>query len=407
MDLNPNILSCIARHDNFYLYDETVIEDSTARLKAQFPGVKFLYSVKCNPNPHVLDCVFRQGFGADTASPGEVFRARRADLPANKIYYSAPGKSLEDIQRTLGQAVLIADSLGEVQRIQAAAEDADTSVRIGLRINPNFSFLGDSGQPSKFGIDEDQALAFLQAAPCSRVQVTGIHVHLKSQELRADVLSSYYRRMFRLAERIAAVCGPLEYVNMGSGLGIPYGPEDTPLDLVSLGTAFQSALTIFRASYPSTRILIEVGRYAVCQSGIYVTRVVDRKVSHGKTYLILQNTLNGFLRPSLARLVSSYAADVPPAGYEPLFTAEDSFGFHTLKASIPSEIVTLVGNLCTSADVVAEDLHLPHLDPGDPLIITNAGAYAASLSPMQFSSLGRPREFFLTKTGALLTSPEF
>lgn len=402
MTLNNAVFDCLKKYDNFYLYDESVIVASLNRLKANFPQVDFLYSIKCNSNPNVLRSILGRGLGADAASTGEVKLAQEAGLSANEIYYSAPGKSMEDIKSAIGQAVLIADSLNEIKRIQSVAEQSREIVKIGIRINPNFTFSGVGGQPSKFGIDEEQAISFLKAYPYKNVKVTGIHVHLKSQELNAGTLTAYYKRMFSLADKFEQFCGTLEYINMGSGMGVPYAPADLPLDVAALGSAVQQNLTLYRNAHPHTKIMIEVGRYAVCESGIFVTTVLDRKISHGKTYLILKNTLNGFMRPALSQLIAHYSSEESPTGAEPLFTSKDAFGLLTLKDDTPSETVTLVGNLCTNTDMIAEDVRLPHLECGDAVIITNAGSYAAVLSPMQFSTQEKPKELFLKQSGEVI-----
>lgn len=155
----------------------------------------------------------------------------------------------------------------------------------------------------------------------------------------------------------------------------------------------------FSALYPSTRLIIETGRYAVCKSGIYVSRVMDRKVSRGKTYIILKNTLNAFMRPALARLIFKYCNEYSPAGSEPLFSGADAFEFIAPYPERPCETVTLAGNLCTACDTVAEDITLPRVERGDIVLMTNAGSYAAALSPMQFSSQGAIPEVFITKDG--------
>lgn len=400
MKLDSILLDYLKTYDNFYLYDENRIAENLQRLHANFPQVYFLYSIKCNPDPRVLHSVFSQGLGADAASLHEVDLARQAGLSADEIYYSAPGKSRHDIEQALGQAVLIADSLGEIQRIQTLAEQLGRTVNIGIRINPDFTFTGLGGQPSKFGIDKEQALAFLKENPCRNVHVTGIHTHLKSQELNAGTLAAYYQHMFLLAEEVEQVCGPLDYINMGSGMGIPYSPGDIPLDVAALGVSFAQAFAQYHRTHPHTTCILEVGRYAVCESGVYVTTVLDRKVSRGKTYLILKNTLNGFLRPSLAHLITQYSPEA--AGAEPLFTAKHAFEIRALKDGVPCETVTLVGNLCTAADTIAEEIRLPHLEAGDAILITNAGSYAAALSPMQFSSQEKPREFFLQRSGEII-----
>lgn len=404
---NKAVIAKLAKtHDSFYLYDERCILESAKTLTTNFPQVHFLYSIKCNPNAHILRSIFSQGFGADAASLGEVLLANEAGLPKDQVYYSAPGKTLQDIEKAITKSVLIADSVDEIRRIQAVAAKMETTIGIGIRINPDFTFYGDCGQSSKFGIDESQATAFIQNNDCKNIKITGIHVHLRSQELKAKVLADYYSKMFRLAKKFQSLCGGLEYVNMGSGMGIQYSAKEAPLDMQLLSAAVNEELGKFQATYPNTKIMIEVGRYAVGKSGVYVTKVVDRKISHEKTYLILKNTLNGFIRPSLAALVMRYAEQETPAASEPLFTGKDAFQFYTLKTAAPSELVTLVGNLCTATDIIAEDILMPHLEYGDSVVITNAGSYAAVLTPMQFSTHEKPPELFLTVQGDVISGSE-
>lgn len=389
---------------SFYLYDEDSVFRHIRLLKTAFPLAQFLYSVKCNSNPHVIRSVCSQGLGADAASLSEVMAARDAGLRRDQIYYSAPGKTPDHIRQAILKSTLIADSTGELLQIQAAAEEAGETVCAGIRINPDFSFGGGPGAPSKFGIDEDQAYRFLAEHPLKNVRICGIHVHLKSQELRSDVLAEYYRNMFRLAETFERTTGfSLKFLNLGSGIGIPYSPDDRPLDLEALGKTAADLFSGFRASHPDTKLLIETGRFAVGKSGFYITRVLDRKVSRGKTYLILENTMNGFFRPVLANLICRYSSDPSPAGCEPLFTCRDECEIIPLKEEGPSERVTLAGNLCTAADVIAEDILLPHLEPGDLIALTNAGSYASVLTPFQFSSQQKPEEFFLTADGKILS----
>lgn len=404
MELKDRITALAKRYDSFYLYEERRILAHIRQLKAGFPEVDFLYSVKCNSDPNVLACVFSRGLGADAASPGEVKLAEALGLPADRIYYSAPGKTEKDIDGALGHAVLIADSIGEIGRIREAAGKRNLTAEIGIRINPDFTIRGRGGVPSKFGIDEARAEEWLRRECPDNIKVVGIHVHVKSQELNGEALCAYYRNILRLAEKFQHLCGGLDFVNMGSGMGVPYAAADTPLDVEQLGNALEGELGSFRERYPGTKLLMETGRYAVCKSGYYVTKVIDRKVSYGRTYLILKNTLNGFIRPSLARLVMQYTASEEPAGMEPLFTCSNAVEFLSLKDGAPQETVTLAGNLCTAADAVAEDIRLPRLECGDCVIMTNAGSYAAVLSPMQFSCQEKPTELFLTADGSVRDS---
>ena len=402
MEHSELIHSLSERYDSFYLYDGARVAARAEHLQRVFAPVEFLYSVKCNPNPHILDTLFARGFGADAASLGEVLMAAEHGLTKEQIYFSAPGKTQRDIDEALPRAVLIADSLDEVGRIDKAAKAQGFCAEIGLRINPNFSFTGEGGHPSKFGIDEDDALALVQTNPYKNVKINGIHVHVKSQELDGAVLAAYYGRMIALARRFAAVCGELAYVNMGSGIGVPFADHDREIDLEALYSSAKAPLDAFRADFPGTRVFIETGRYTTCISGVYVTRVVDRKVSHGKTYLLLKNTLNGFLRPSVAVMVGKYTDPATAKSWEPLFTCDGAFRFTPLKGGEPTETVTLVGNLCTGTDVIAEDIPMPQLAVGALIVIANAGSYASVLSPMQFASQDKPAELFLAADGRVL-----
>lgn len=389
-----------ADSDNFYIYDERWIRKCVSRLRTCFPQVKFLYSIKCNNNRHVMRSVFSQGLGADAASAREVELAAECGLSKDEIYYSAPGKTRKDIEEALDKSIIIADSINEIMLIDNIARERGEVYEIGIRLNPDFSFYSETGMPSKFGVDEGPAIDFIKSNQCHNVRICGIHVHLRSQELNPSVLEWYYENMIDLAERVSGICGPLRYVNMGSGMGIQYSKANTPLNVPELADAVKNKLFEFQKAYPDTLLIIETGRYVVGECGMYVTTVLDRKVSRGKAFVILKNTLNGFIRPSLERLVAHYSPDENPSGCEPLYSCKNASDFLTLKEqSSETEKVTLVGNLCTSSDVVAEDIEMPRLEPGDTVIITNAGAYGVVLSPIQFSSQDKPKEYFVSVEG--------
>lgn len=391
-------------YDSFYLYDENKIIKYTNQLKQDFEGVQFLYSIKTNSNPMVVKSVFSQGFGADAASLAEVMMGNQNGISSDKIQYSAPGKTIHDIEASMGISTIIADSLDEVMRIQEIAKKKGIIVEIGIRINPNFTFYGGSGVPSKFGIDEQQVFeAIPNWKKLDSIKIVGIHVHSRSQELNSIILEKYYENIFCLAAAFQKAMNiKLKFVNMGSGLGIPYVSDDVPLDTVYLGKAVKKLISAFRVKLPDARIFIETGRYAVGKSGVYVTKVLDKKSSYGKIFVILNNTLNGFVRPSLAQLVLSYSADKSPVGSEPLFTSKNAFEFIALTGETEQEIVTLVGNLCTATDIMAKDILIPKLKCGDVIVVTNGGSYAAAISPMQFCSLVSPAQLFLTRNGEVI-----
>ena len=389
-------------HDSFYLYDESIILENTARLKSDFSGVSFLYSMKTNPHPLVVKTILSQGFGVDAASLAEAQLGNKNGVPKEMIQYSAPGKTEKDIEAALPIATIIADSLNEVKLIDKAAEKAEIKAKIGVRLNPDFTFYSEKGIPSKFGIDEEAALeAIPQWNEMKNIEVIGIHVHSKSQELNAEVIGKYYKNMFGLAERFQQKLGhKLEFINMGSGIGIPFSVNDMPVDTAFLGSRMSELMS--EHSISDTKIFIETGRYVSGKCGVYATKVLDKKVSRGKTYIVLDNTLNGFIRPSIIQFVMGFAKDDYPAANEPLFTSRDAFEFIALTDETETETVDLVGNLCTAQDIAAKDIVLPKLNVGDVIAITNAGSYAASVTPMQFSTHTPPTQLFITKDGEII-----
>lgn len=389
------------KYESFYLYDENVILENIEQLRENFDGVRFLYSAKANPHPGVLKSILSEGIGVDAASLREVQMGRENGLGKHDIYYSAPGKSMHDIDAALSECVIIADSVNEVERIQTVAACHGIVAEIGIRINPNFTFDGAAGAANKFGIDEDTVFNKLpEWKSMKNIKIVGIHVHSRSQELDGRLIAGYYAKMFELACRAQDALGrTLKFVNMGSGIGIPYAECDKPVDLVTLGDEMTRLMGVYRSRL-SAQILIETGRFLVGKAGAYVTHVLDKKLSHGKTFVILANTLNGFVRPSMAQMVESYTDQAHPKNSEPMYTGRNAFGFVPLTESDEAETVTVVGNLCTGTDVIAKDITLPKLCCGDVFVITNAGSYAAVLSPMQFASLTPPAQVLLKADGS-------
>lgn len=390
--------------DSFYLYDEIVISRQITALKEKFPHFEFLYSIKANPFPPVVDFITSQGFGADAASSQEVSIGISAGLPCEKILYSTPGKTRRDIENTLGKAVIIADSYNELVLINDVSKQKGMHVKAGLRINAGFSMDGDHGLSSKFGVDEHtlpEQRDFLNNF--TNISITGIHVHLKSQVLDISKLLRYYRKVFELALFCKETIGlPIEFINFGGGLGIVYSSADKPLDIDSLGEECEALALSFKEKLDA-RLMIETGRFAVCEAGLYVTRIADIKESMGTKYLIVEKGLNGFSRPPIAELIASYSCGGELKGSEPLFTAKDAFDF-----CIPDgdysllEKVSIVGSLCTATDVMVKDALLPKAKIGDLVAVSNAGSYSYSLSPLLFASHSLPLQFYLKSDGQVI-----
>lgn len=382
---------------SFYIYEEEIVKKQAETLKQALPEFEFLYSVKCNPMEEILETVFTRGFGADAASVQEVKLAGEKGLSREKILFSAPGRSYEELREVCEDALIIADSFHELELLEKIAEEKGRVLETGVRINPDYTMGGEKGVSSKFGMDEEliwERRGFFDSL--KHIQITGIHVHLQSQVLSADVLSAYYRKVAELAVRCQEEMGwELKFLNFGGGLGIPYGPQDSPLDLVEVLKGWKKLGEEIRKQL-SARLILESGRFLVCQAGTYYTPIVDRKESRGRKLLIVKNTLNGFLRPSMAEIVKDCRKDGEGFTCEPFYTGENSFDFRVVgkEGETEKETVDIYGSLCTAADAMKKEAVLPKSEIGDLLAVTNAGSYGYSLSPLRFSSPKAVREFY-------------
>lgn len=387
------------QYDSYYLYEEKVILDRIGTLVREFPTAHFLYSMKANDNQAVTATILRHGFGADAASPAEVQRAEIYGVPPEEIHYSAPAKTERFIRETIGHCVLVADSVSEVSMISRIAQEKGKKAYIGLRLDPDYDMDGSSDVfPRKFGIEISQAKENLPAwLNDPNIEIVGIHVHLQSQILDWTRIDAYQDAVLKLADEwMEEYKVPLGFVNVGSGIGIAYTRYDEPVDLHSLGESLTQKWQAFTQRHPDVQLFIETGRYITGKCGLYVTKVIDRKVSRGKNYILTAGTMNAFLKPVIANMEKNN----PNAhSCEPLFTDVDAHPLWCVSSDgrkiTERETVTIVGNLCTANDVIAEDIEFSKLMPGDLLIVRNAGAYASVLSPMQFSSLPKPAQIMI------------
>ena len=398
--MNQNILSLAREHAPCYIYDYDRLRTQAETLHTVFPDFDFLFSVKANPYPPVLKALCSFGIGADAASAQEVLLAEKCGMPRENIYFSAAGKSDKALLTAWEHGYIIADSLGEVERIGALAARKGETRAIGVRINPDFSIDGGKGHASKFGIDEADLPRLKVLIAELPVTVEGLHVHLKSQNLDADVLGRYYRSCWELAKRISEELKcELKYVNFGGGVGIAYDLSvESPLDFARLRT-YTDAIAAENASGMHARLLIESGRFLTGQMGHYFLRVVDKKVSCGKTYVIVENCMNGLQKPAIAAMLRHALGEGELTPQEPMFTAEYAFPITAYGDVNLTETVDIVGNLCCAQDVLKENFTGPALSVGDLIEVGNAGSYACTLTAQRFSSHLPPEELLVDGSG--------
>jgi len=387
----PIPLETLRQQLPLYLYQASKIRERCALLQKTLPGFELIYSIKANPYEPIVHALAALGFGADAASAQEVEIAAKCGIHPERIYYSAPGKTQADIQRSLGNCILIADSLLELERIEKAAAQTGMGVKIGLRIHPCMDMDEKTAAASKFGIGEEQVADVIAALKeCPHLQVAGLHVHLRSQVRDGRSLGRYYQQVYALAERFAQTTGyPFDFVNFGSGIAILDNEEQTAFALSQIERAAAEVMERNHSSLRS-RLIIESGRFLVGPAGTYVTEVVDIKESRGCKYLIVRGGLNGFMRPVLDQLLQG-----DPENHEPLYSSNFSYPIEILNQESEREKVTVVGNLCSGQDVLARNMVLPKAHVGDLLTVGNAGAYGYTFSPLLFSGFPEPGQIWL------------
>ena len=377
--MSENALALARQHAPCYIYSREILTAQAETLHRTFPGFDILFSVKANPFPPVIRHLAALGIGADAASAGEVRLAAECGIAQEDIYFSAAGKSDRALAAAWDNCHLIADSIGEVRRIAAMAAARGETKAIGLRVNPAFSMDGGAGGTSKFGIDESDLPALKTLLQTLPIAVCGLHIHLRSQNLSADTLARYYKNCFALALRVRDILDcAIEYINFGGGVGIVYDPAcQPPLNMSTLKQCTQ-AVAEENARTLRARLLVESGRFLTAQAGTYYLPVVDKKTSHGTTYVIVENCLNGFQKLSLAAMLRNAAGEGPLAPQEPLFTGETAFPITALPAEDTgiTETVDIAGNLCCAADVLAKNFTGPALAVGDLVAVGNTGGNA-------------------------------
>jgi len=361
-----------------YLYSGALIDRQVAALRAELPpGMALLYAVKANPHPVVLRRLAPQVDGCDVTSAAEIALAQRAGVAGSALSFAGPGKSDAELAAAIAaNALVVVESLGEACRLAAIAAGR-VRPRVALRINPPFTLAADArmgGGPRKFGVDSEDAPAVLAGLAALPLAFEGFHVYAGSRCLDASALADAQRATVRLACELAPHApAPVRLLNLGGGLGIPCFPGEAPLALATLGDALRALAGVAARLLPEARLTLELGRYLVGEAGLYLTRVVERKESRGRVFLILDGGAH-----------HHWHATGALEGRRHLHFPMAVLG----AAGRAVERVTVCGPLCAPHDTWAEDIRLPVAVPGDLVAVFQSGAYGASASPQAF--LGKP-----------------
>jgi diaminopimelate decarboxylase len=369
-----------------YVYDLAVVRHNHARLRSSLPArSRLFYSLKANSHPALLAQLRALDTDPEVCSRGELQAALDVGWSADRVLYSGPGKSADEIRVALRHGVRLfsVDSPHAMDQLDGLAAALGTDVQCILRINEEHPARGQgltmTGVASQFGADA----AWVTAEPArfrsrGRVRVVGLHLYKGSNLADPDDLSEQFAGSLRAAREIGEVLGAPRLLNLGGGFGAPFAQPGRVPSLTGLHDRLEQSLDAqapgWRAQDPL--IAFESGRYLVGTAGTLFTTVADTKVSHGRRIVVLESGINHLGGMSGLRRLPPLVPD--------LARPDDYSG------SDPAELEeTLVaGPLCTPLDVWARAAPLPGLQPGDIVRVPNVGAYGLSASLVAF--LGHP-----------------
>ncbi|WP_088178870.1 pyridoxal-dependent decarboxylase, exosortase A system-associated [Thauera butanivorans] len=365
----------------FYAYDRNLLDTRVAQLRAALPkAVKLHYAMKANPMPALVGHMARLVDGIDVASAGELMVALDAGADPREISFAGPGKTEAELHQAVAAGILInVESFREVPLLAAAQQALGLPARVAVRVNPDFELKSSGmkmgGGPKQFGVDAEQVPELLAGIGRAGLAFEGFHLFAGSQNLKPEAIIEAQQKSYALARRLAEHApSPVKFLNLGGGFGIPYFPGEQPLDLAPIGANLADIIEQARQVLPEAEIVIELGRYLVGEAGLYVAKVIDKKISRGHTYLVTDGGLHHHLSAS--------------GNFGQVIRKNYPAAIANRMGATRQETVSIVGPLCTPLDLLADRMNLPAAEPGDLVVIYQSGAYGASASPQRF--LGHP-----------------
>jgi diaminopimelate decarboxylase len=362
-----------------YLYDRERIARRVANLRGVFsPLVSIHYAIKANPMPAVVCAAARLVDGLDVASAGELRVALDAGMAARHISFAGPGKTDKELDQASAAGVLInVESRRELRHLARASEMSGCAARVAVRVNLPFELRSSgmkmSGGARPFGIDAEEVPEVLEMIGQMGLAFEGFHLFGGAQALDAQAIAEMQVRSYELAVGWSDIApGPIRTINLGGGFGIPYTVTDRPLDVAVVAEQTNRLADRLQRDVPGAQLVLELGRYIVGEAGIYVCQVTDRKLSRGRVFLVA----NGGMHHHLA--ASGNFGQVIRRNYP---VALNHYSERT-------ELVSVVGPLCTPLDVIADKVDLPTAQAGDLIVVFQSGAYGRTASPSDF--LGHP-----------------
>lgn len=369
-----------------YVYSYSKIVENYRCFDAAFSATSHLitYAVKANPTGAILRILAQEGSGADVVSGGELIRALSAGIPADRIVFAGVGKKQEELALALDKEILLVnvESMPELKAFSVLAKGGGKKAKIGIRVNPQLTipthpYIATGGREDKFGLSPEHAFAaYRQAKADPWLLPIGIHMHIGSQISDLALFQAGAETLAAIVNSLTGEGVHIRYLDLGGGLAVPESGERGPSPK-ELAAAVLPELKEFEGT-----VILEPGREIVAAAGVLLTRVLYRKSSPTRAFIIIDAGMNDFIRPAL------YGAQHP---------------ILAVREGKTEETVRIVGPVCESADVFSIAADLPRLQRDDCLIISYAGAYGASMAshynsrPLPAEVLVRGKEAYLIR----------
>jgi diaminopimelate decarboxylase len=376
--LYPHLAAIAERFGTpFYVYDESGIRSACSQLRQAFSHLNHqqYFAVKALPNPHILAIMQDEGCGFDCSSIAELAMARSVGAAGSQIFFTSNNTTTEEFQAAM-------EDKGVIINLDAPALIANLPALpsvVCCRYNPGHvpganSIIGLPAE-SKFGMRHDQVVAAFQQLRAKGITRFGLHSMVVSNERHAENIVYMADLLLQLAARLKTTCTiDVEFINIGGGFGIPYQSGETSLDTTTLGQRIAQLINAFEQSYGwRPKVFTECGRYVTGPHGVLVTRVINRKTTY-RTCIGVDASMPALMRPGM------YGA------------------YHMIEApyctEYETETVDVVGSLCENNDKFAVQRTLPRTNPGDLLVIHDAGAHGHSMG-FNYNGRLRPKELLL------------
>ncbi|MCP5214452.1 MAG: pyridoxal-dependent decarboxylase, exosortase A system-associated [Pseudomonadales bacterium] len=363
----------------FYAYDSSLMTARVQQLREVLPKeIHLHYAMKANPMMAVVEHMAKLVDGLDVASQGELEIALQTSTLPKNISFAGPGKRDPELVAAIEAGITInVESEGELRRIDKIATKLGVRPQIAIRVNPDFELKSSGmkmgGGPKQFGIDAERVPTVLTLLGDMDCHFRGFHIFSGSQNLRSEAIIEAHDKTFELAIRLAeSAPSEVELLNIGGGFGIPYFPGETQLDLQPIADNLQRTLPKVINALPGAEIVTELGRYLVGEAGVYICKIIDKKISRGHTFLITDGGLHHHLSAS--------------GNFGQVIRKNYPVAVANRMSSDNKELVSVVGPLCTPLDLLADKVELPSAEPDDLVAVFQSGAYGFSASPQGFLS---------------------